>query len=283
VIIHQSDLKSYHRCGEQHRRQRNGEDGLQLSATAYGSVMHHALHVLERERDLDLALNTFTHFWHPLNIHEVCRPVDEWIKRHSYDGLRKQGIECIRRYWDLKQYEDAEELLALEIPLAVNLEGTWDPDTGREHQLLGTIDRLAVRRYYSKPFLCVDDWKSGAQPNYLPFNIQFTAYAYATTKREFWVGNPEYSTEGFGEQRGDALWKRFAKAPRRGYWINIAGTTPKWVNAGERVHRDYLRFLHAVETYAAAVKGGIFPLNIDGSTCAFCPFQSTCPEGLGDL
>ena len=59
MIIHQSDIKSWHRCGEQHRRQLQGDEGQQLSRTAYGSVMHHALHTLERNRDLQQAIDTF--------------------------------------------------------------------------------------------------------------------------------------------------------------------------------------------------------------------------------
>lgn len=276
--IHQSDLKSYARCGEQHRRQLNGERGQQLSRTAYGSVMHHALHTLERTRDLQLALSTFEHYWHPLNIEAICEPVDIWIARDSYNSMLRQGLETIKRYWDLKQYDD-EEVLALEIPFAVPLRGTQDVETGEPHVLLGTIDRLSLRHYQRKLHVCIDDWKSGKKATYLQHNIQFTAYAYATTQLLFWTGWPEYMTEGFGDVRGHELYARLDRHPRRGWWIEVAGS-PKWSDAGLRTDRDYRRLFHSVDHYVRARQNNIFPLNIDGSTCMFCPFRDDCPEGI---
>lgn len=273
MIIHQSDLKSYFRCGEQHRRQLIGDRSKQLSATAFGSVMHHALHVLERERDLELALATFQHYWHPLHIGEIADPVEIWIGRQSYSTLLSKGLETIRRYWDLKGFDD-EEVLALEVPFIVPVIGTYDPETGQPHELAGTIDRLAVRFYQRRPFLCIDDWKTGRKPAYLKHNVQFTAYAYATTCAEFWLGNGD-RTEGFGA-RGADLFKRFGQMGRRGFWINVMGG-PDWVDAGERTEREYARFYRAVDHYVAARRAGIFPLNIDGEVCQYCPFEATCP------
>lgn len=275
--IHQSDLKSFTRCGEQHRRQLGGEQGPQLSATAFGSVMHHALHVLERERDVELAVNTFDHYWHPLNIDQICSPVEEWIANQSYGTLRQKGIETLRRYWDLKAYDD-EEVLALEIPFAVEIPETWDDELGEPHVLLGTIDRLAVRYYRRQMHLCIDDWKTGKKPNYLRHNIQFGAYCFATTQRTFWQGNPAYYTEGFGSERGAELYTRFGlhATPRHGWWINVMGG-PHWIDAGLRTDLDYRRFFHAVNQYAKARQHGIFPLSIEGDVCRFCSFNTDCP------
>jgi hypothetical protein len=270
VIVHQSDLASYNRCGEQHRRQLNGSQGKQLSATSYGSVMHHALHTLERTRDLDLALNTFVHYWHPLNIDAICPPVEEWIGRQSYGGLQKQGTELLKRYWDLKQYDDVEEVLALEIPFVVPV---------GDDLFAGTIDRLAVRKVRGRLTLCIDDWKSGRKKTYLKHNLQHVAYSWATTRPEFWLGNPEQYTEGFGEQ-GQALFDRFAGVPRQGFWIDVSGTTPKWNDCGVKERRDYARFLYAFDHYTRARRAEIFPLALEGEVCEYCPFRDTCPEGL---
>jgi hypothetical protein len=257
----------------------NGEQGKQLSATAFGSVMHNALHNLERHRDLGLALQTFEYYWHPLNIDQICTPVEEWIMGHSYSKLLAKGRETLKRYWDLKQYDD-EEVLALEFPFIVPIDGTWDEDLNKPHELAGTVDRLAVRHYKRQLQVCIDDWKTGQKPRYLRHNIQFSAYAYASTQQEFWTGWEDQTwPDGFGEDRGWELYKRFADAPRHGWWINVNGG-PDWLDAGLRDERDYYRFKHSVNTYVKAVKGGIFPLNIDGSTCAFCPFRDDCPEGL---
>jgi hypothetical protein len=278
VKIHQSDMSSFNRCGELHRRQRNGSRGQQLSATAYGSVMHHALHTLERSRDLKLAIDTFEHYWHPLHIDTICESPEIWIGRDSWGSLRAKGVDILKKYWDLKRYDD-EEVLALEIPFAVPLHGTMDVETGEPHVLLGTIDRLAVRRYRGREHLCVDDWKSGRKKVYLKHALQFTGYAHATTETEFWTGNPTYLTEGFGEERGRRLMERLASAPRHGWWIGVKDGV-SWSDAGVREPRDYRRFLHAVDQYVRAVQNNIFPLNLDGENCQFCPFRDDCPEGL---
>ena len=282
-MIHQSDLKSMARCGEQHRRQLAGERGHQLSATAFGSVMHHALHTLERHRDLALATNTFEHYWHPLNIDEICEPVDVWIRGQSFGTLRNKGIETLKRYWDLKRYDD-EEVLALEFPFVVELDGTWDPDEEAPHRLAGTVDRLAVRYYRREMHVCIDDWKTGKKPVYLKHNVQFSAYGYASTRQEFWTGHDNADAlglpDGFGEERGYELYRRLENAPRHGWWINVMGG-PDWIDAGVRNQaRDYRRLLHSVDQYVRARKARIFQLNIDGSTCEFCPFRDTCPEGI---
>lgn len=277
--IHQSDLGSYKRCGEQHRRQLNGEQGKQLSATAFGSVMHHALHTLERHRDLDLALQTFDYYWHPLNIELVCRPVEEWIMKQSYSSLLAKGRETLKRYWDLKQYDD-EEVLALEYPFTVPIVGTYDETTGQPHHLVGTVDRLSLRRYRRELHVCLDDWKTGRKPRYLRHHIQFTAYAYASTRQEFWTGwDSDVLPDGFGEERGYNLFKRLGQAPRHGWWINVMGG-PDWIDAGLREDRDYRRFTHAVDQYVKARRAEIYPLNIDGEICQFCPFRDDCPEGI---
>lgn len=281
MIIHQSAIKSWHRCGEQHRRELQGDEGQQLSRTAYGSVMHHALHTLERHGDLQMAIDTFTWYWHPHRIDAICRPVDIWIGRDTQSSLAQNGVETLKRYWDLKRFDDDEELLALEISFVVPIHGTYDPDTGKPHYLAGTIDRLALRKYTRRPHVCVDDYKTGRKQPYLKHNLQGTGYSYATTQPEFWTGSEEFLTEGFGIERGRQLYERTAQMPRKFYWITIAGS-PTFTSGGVRTDRDYARFRHAVQQYAEARRQGIYPLNIDGEICQYCPFNDDCPEGLDE-
>jgi hypothetical protein len=277
MLIHQSDLQSMNRCGEQHRRQLAGERGKQLSATAYGSVMHHALHTLERTRDLQLALNTFEHYWHPTNIDAICEPVEEWIARDSYGALRTKGLELLKRYWDLKAYDDSDDVLALEISFVVPIPGTWDEELGRPHELAGTIDRLARRKYRGRQMLCIDDWKTGKKKSYLRHNVQHIAYAWATITREFWEGNPDHYTEGFGA-RGPEMFAWAEGMPRQGWWIDVSGTTPKWNDCGVKTPVDYLRFFRAVQMYTRARQHGIFQLAIEGEVCQYCSFRDDCPQ-----
>ncbi len=261
MIIHQSDLSSFMRCPEQYRLSRTAPRESN-SALAFGSVMHHALHVLERYHDLTAALDSFTYYWHPARISEICEPVppDGWLPRQSYSELRVRGLEMLRRYHDLSRY-DEHEVLALEYEFTVDIPGT-------PHQLAGTVDRLATRPHKRATVLCVDDWKTGKEQAHLRHNMQGTGYAMATTQRAFW--------DGFGVD-ADALHARFADAPRRFTWINLR--TAKFQDGGFREQRDYARFAAAVTELARMIDAGIYPLNLSGETCTYCPFRSSC-KGL---
>lgn len=297
ILIHQSDLSALARCPAEFGYKRAGLPDTTNSATSYGSVMHHALHVFERERahgtpwatSLQMALETFVHFWNPLNIEEISEPVpaDGWLPRHSYAELRSRGIDTVRKYADLVRYDD-HELLAIEYGFSVPIDGTWDIELEQPHVLSGTVDRLSARHFSRILALCIDDWKTGRDYTYLRHNLQFTAYAYASTKREFWVGwNGE---DGFGEQRGDELYQRFLNKGRRGTWINLR--TVKFEDAGWRGPNDYARLALAVDQYVAMVQAEIFPMNIKGEICRYCDYRNVCggfgisapdhgkPEGL---
>jgi hypothetical protein len=193
-VIHQSDLQSWGRCPQAWHLERQGARSKSLSATAYGVVMHHALHEGARANDVNVALETFTYYWHPLHIEALCPPVDTWIMRDSYSSLLATGREAIRRFFDLLTV-DHGELLALEYEFIVPLHGVLDPVDGSTVVLAGTIDRLVARQKKRYPILDFDDLKTGKKYTYLRHNIQGTTYAYASTQPEFWLGWPEYHTE----------------------------------------------------------------------------------------
>lgn len=167
MIVHASDIKSFGRCPQAWHLERLGYPRKQLSATAYGSVMHQAIHVLERTGDLDKAIDTFKHYWSPANIEAICAPVDIWIRRDTYGSLASRGAETLRRFHDLLQYDDSE-LLALEYEFVVPMHGTVDRRTGQPHLLGGTLDRLALRRYKGQLTVCVDDYKGLALDTQIP-------------------------------------------------------------------------------------------------------------------
>lgn len=163
-IIHQSDLQSWNRCPRElyYERTLGGEFSTQNSGSAFGTVLHHAMHVLERERDLDGAIKTFLYYWHPLNIEALCPPVptEGWLPMHHYGELRKRGVDTLRKYTDVLRHDD-HELLALEYEFVVPLRGV--EFNGRSVFLAGTADRLAVRWYRQRETLCIDDFKTGKQ------------------------------------------------------------------------------------------------------------------------
>lgn len=261
AIVHQSDLSAWIRCPTAFAYGRQGHPRKQLSATAFGSVVHHALEVFERLRNTEdvsftdathAAIATFEHYWHPMNIEAITAPVDIWLPRQGYAELRARGIESIRAYCQLMKLDD-NELLATEFGFQVPIAGTWDYDLGEPHILAGTLDKLTLRRYTGKLILAIEDFKTGKEYKYLRQNLQFTAYCYATTQSQFWTG--WRGEDGFGARQGAELFERFAKLPRRGTWINMR--TVKFQDAGWRGPDDYARFALAVEQLVASWKADI--------------------------
>lgn len=284
ATIHQSDISAWIRCPHAFMLGKAGQPRRQISATAYGSVMHHALETFERLRNdpnvghakaLKAAIETFEHYWHPMNISAICAPVDLWLPRQNYNDLRARGVEALVAYAQLMRFDD-HELLATEYSFTVPIVGTWDEDLEEPHWLSGTVDRLAVRWYSAQPALCIDDYKTGKEYRYLRQNLQFTAYAYASTREEFWVG--ARGEDGFGPERGQEMFARFADLPRRGTWINMR--TVKIQDAGWRGPDDYTRFALAVEQQRASEKADIYPLSMSGEHCQYCEFRDIC-AGVG--
>jgi hypothetical protein len=80
--------------------------------------------------------------------------------------------------------------------------------------------------------------------------------------------------DGFGVDRGNALYERFVDAPRRFTWINLR--TTKFVDGGYRGEQDYGRLALAVEQFAALVAADIYPLSISGEVCTHCSYSGIC-------
>lgn len=265
LIIRQSDLASYNRCPQQKKlsdeTEARGERMQTLSATVYGTVAHHAMETFERlhheGRDdaLAVALATFEHYWLPENVGDL-EPggIDIWLPRQTYGGLREKGRKAIEDYAELIKGDDGQ-LLALEYTFAVPVHLG-----GRQHTLTGTIDRLSQRKHLRKPILNVEDFKTGKQPTYLRWNMQFTAYAWASTQRAFW--------EGFDDPQG--AYDTCLPWARRGTWIDLAKI--KRVDAGFRTEQDYARLMVALTEYVKAVEADVYPLNMKGDVCLYCPF-----------
>jgi hypothetical protein len=198
VLVHQSGFGAVSRCAAEEGYRRAGMPMATNSGAAYGSVMHHAVQVLEREVAtgtsrqvaLQTAIETFAHYWIPANIHAICEPVpaDGWLPQQSFSILRERGFEVLKSYAQLMQVDDTE-LLATEFGFMVPILGTWDYKLGEPHYLAGSVDRLGARFWRRQLFLAVDDWKTAKLAAYLRQNLQGTAYCYASTKREFWTGH----------------------------------------------------------------------------------------------
>jgi hypothetical protein len=302
-IIRQSDLSSWAYCPlrkfyeDRARADRDAPQPATLSATEYGTVMHYVLMNLElayhegAENALEQAIASFEHYWQPENIGAVASPITEWLPRQTYGGLRDRGRAAIKAYYDLLKGDDSR-LLALEYQFAIPL-----PINGRLHTLTGTVDRLSIRRQSGKPYLSLDDFKTGKQVTFLRHNQQGHAYGYASTHPAFWQGWEDsglQTTESFvGEQLGKlseyfeshgyrlhdgSLNTQHPVASRRFRWINIKDV--KYVDGGWRNERDYARLLLGIDGYIRAAEAGAYPPNLKGEPCAFCSFRKSC-GGVG--
>lgn len=285
LYIRQSDLSSYQRCAQQKKlrdtAEAGGDRGDELSATVYGTVIHHAAQVLEtlhhqgREDALDVALATFAHYWMPENIADLpgAAEITIWLPRQTYGGLRERGLRCLRDYYEILK-EDDSTLLALEYTFSLPY---WID--GVQHTLTGTIDRLAIRHYKAYPYVSVEDFKTGRKPRFLRWAAQWTVYSFATTRPEFW--------EGFPPETVDAIKAMLARKrkksklfddglddtplmARKGRWINLADNEIN--DCGWRGEQDYARLHVALREYVRAVEHDVYPLTLSGETCMYCPF-----------
>ena len=278
--IRQSDLASYGRCAQQKKLKDLSRQGLvkresNLSRTIYGTVMHHALQIMETEHHagsssaLTTAKSTFAYYWTPDNLPqmaahghpEMAYGIDEWLPRDTYGGMRSKGLQALEDYYALLITDDGV-LLGLEIEFHVPV----DLGPIGMHVLKGTIDRLAIRKFKNKPYLSVEDFKTGKQPTYLRYNAQFSVYCWATMQREFWAP--------WGDQQ-DERWQGYKDYPHRGRWLDVR--LNKVVDAGWRGQADYDRLMVALAEYVKAVEADVYPLSITGENCMYCPFRDgTC-------
>ena len=277
--IRQSSLSSYGRCAQQKKLDDLAGQGIgprrsNLSRTVYGTVMHHALQTLESDYHagsgtaLERAKSTFAYYWMPDNLPELAalgnaelvHGIDEWLPRDTYGGMRSRGLKALEDYYDLLTSDDGQ-LLALELFFEVPI----DLEEMGQHTLSGTVDRLAIRRFKAKPYLSIEDFKTGKQPPWLRYSVQWTVYSYAARHLEFW--------QPWGDQ-AEERWQTYLGWAHRGTWIDIR--LNKRVDAGWRSEQDYARLKVALKEYVKAVEADIYPLTLTGETCLYCPFKKTC-------
>jgi hypothetical protein len=278
LIIRQSDLSSWSRCPQQkhltneQRAGRLSQAPEQLSPTAFGSVVHHAVRVLEewhhfgRPDPLGHAKATFEYYWDQSNIHVICPPVTIWTPRETWAGLLRKGLAIIETYWEHLQ-RDTGKLLGLEVEF--NLPYVLDDE---EHTIHGTMDRLSLRRA-GRAYLNIEDFKTGQEYIGLRWNVQFTVYSWATTQAAFWDAWGDESTSL------NARFNGMPALPRRGTWISLRGGVKRH-DAGYRAELDYRRMDVALREYVRSNRAGIFPLILTGSVCRFCQFREGICGGV---
>lgn len=253
--VRQSALKQFGICAKQYELSQVLELGeeQQGSLTVLGTVWHYAVDVYETYgHDLDLAKRTFAYYWE--NPRELGERIDFWHRRSTHQGLMDRGLNMLEQYHELSPWRTGKRV-GSEINFTVPI---------GEHELTGTIDKLWYRPGQKR--LEVLDFKTGGYvPDKLRYNIQFSAYCYATTRPEFWQHVP-------GHEDG---YEKFKHAKRSGHWYHARNG--KMFSAGDRGLEDYKRLYLAIGEMADAIDKGVFPLNIQGENCGYCPFvDGTC-------
>lgn len=276
MLIRQSSIKLFQECGLKYRFQNIDQlPREQSGALTWGSVLHEAVmrleqwHLASKPGDppaLARTLEWFREVWSDPTILDADLKIDYFLPRTSWKKYLDDGLAIIEKWWGIYQW-DTDTVIAREHEFTVPVEGT-------EHQLTGTVDRL-VLRYMGKldeHVVLIQDYKTNRKVptySYLQHDLQFSAYAMASTRPEFWSGL----------KNGEQLYEVYADKRRWAEWIHLRA--PKRMDAGERSDLHFNRLRYAVNAIADAVALGVFIPNISGEACAYCDFRKSC--GLPSL
>jgi len=262
--VRQSDLKTWMKCPLQYRyRHIDGLQEEQAGSSIFGSIIHDCVLYMEENADLPGAIERFKKFWlDPSELDPTYR-VDYYVRGTNWKKFMEDGPRVLTDWWSV---------ISWETDLVLAREHTFDVPIGNGHTLHGTVDKLVVR-YRAKTdenVLLISDYKTNKKTptyDYLEEDLQFSAYAYASTRPEFWTGlHP-------------GAFEKYQDLPRYGEWVQL--TVPRRMDAGIRSERHYNRLTMAVNALADSVAMRIFVPNISGESCRYCEFRKQC--GLPEL
>jgi len=257
--IRQSDIATWQRCPLLYRFSRTpGTVREQSGALTFGTILHDAVMHMEIAQDLQVGLDRFTQHWLEPTLLDPELEIDYYLKMTSWAKYKDDGPKIVKDWWSIIQWEN-DVVLGREQGFSVPI---------GEHVLDGTIDKLAIRRIKGGEYvLLISDYKTNSKRptyDYLRHNIQFTAYAYATTQPEFWTG----------VENGEWYYEQTKDMRRVGEWVQLRG--PLRLDAGERTPQDYQRLRYAVDMMADSIAMGIYVPNISGESCTYCDYRKPC-------
>lgn len=275
ITLRQSDIKLWQRCPLAWKYQNIDQLPRELSASSvFGSIVHACVRHMEVNQDLPGALQLFHTYWdNPLLLTpspgDPPYRIDYYVRGTTWRKFSDKGPRLLKDWWSIIQW-DGDTVLAreygFEVPAGTN---------GRGHRLRGTLDKLAIRWMpkFNSFVVLISDYKTNNKAptyDYLDEDIQFTAYAYATTRPEFWEGLPN----------GAELYERFRTLPRHAEWVAL--TIPRRMDAGPRNQQHFNRLHMAVDGIADSVAMRIFIPNVSGESCRYCEFRGPCGLPLLD-
>lgn len=267
--VRQSDLKMWAKCPLIYKftyldrlpREQSG-------SLTFGTLIHHCVEQLERTGDLAGSIELFQELWIQPTLLHPDYAVQYYVRGTSWKKYMELGPKILRDWWAIASWDST---------LVLAREHSFEVPIGEGHTLHGTLDKLEVAYRadinggLGGQVLRISDYKTNNKVptyNYLAEDLQFSAYAYATTRPEFWAN-----------LGGQAAYERYQDLPRYGEWVQLTG--PKRMDAGIREQRHYNRIEMAVNGLADSVAMRIFVPNISGETCRYCEFRSPC--GLPEL
>lgn len=272
--VRQSDLKTWQKCPLIYRFQNIDKLPREQSGSlTYGSILHHCIQWMEEHRHLgdqalEQAIVLFQELWiQPTRLDPTYQP-QYYVRGTNWKKFMESGPKVLADWWSIFSW-DAGVVLGREVYFEVPI--------GNGHTLVGTADKVEIS-YKASAYggaggqvVKIVDFKSNKKVptyDYLAEDLQFSAYGYASTQREFWTN-----------LGGDAAWERFKDYERHGEWIQLIGM--KRMDAGIRTQRHYNRVEMAVNAIADSVAMQIFVPTISGESCRYCEFRKPC--GLPEL
>jgi hypothetical protein len=266
--LRQSDLKEWHRCPlawKYSRLDHLPEE--QGGSSIFGSILHDTVLYMEVNADLPGAIERFNRLWLQPDLLDPTYQIDYYERGRNWKKFSELGPKILSNWWSIIQWE-ADHVLAREHYFEVPI--------GDGHTLAGTADKVALRFHAATNewVVLISDYKTNAKTptyDYLEEDLQFSAYAYASTREEFWANLPG--------GRGPELFRQYERLSRRGEWVQLQG--PKRMDAGPRTQRHYNRLTMAVNAMAESVAMRIFVPTITGESCRYCAFRKPC--GLPEI
>jgi hypothetical protein len=246
----------------------------QNAKASWGTIIHDALkYYNDTNGDLTGAKERFLDHW--LNPEKLGVAPDHWPKGTNWAGLKNKGIEVLERY-DLDHRLQKRTVLGTEVEFHVPF---------GKHSLYGFVDLLELEKSGTgRTLLKVVDFKGNVrEPNRteLALDIQFTVYAYAVSRPEFWLGTDDTP----GIDNGEWYWQTVVPTtPPRCIWYQLWNA--KQIDAGPRTDLDFRRLYRLADQIERSLDAGLAIPRI-GEACVFCDFTEQCwteiPVSVGAL
>jgi hypothetical protein len=232
-----------------------------LNAKAeFGKCIHHALQVYNDTDDFDKARSAFLIGW-------AGADPDYWPRGMNFTTLRSQGLEILTHVKESLRFTH-RTVLGTEVEFLIPF---------GEHELYGFVDLLELQRSGTgRELLRIVDYKTNSRlptRTALALDPQFTTYAAAVSRQEFWTGIPG-NNQFPGLPNGEWLWATVGSiATKRCIWYALSAQ--KELDAGPRTTKDFERLYRVCCEIDQSIKAGVHVPMI-GEACTTCDYVEPC-------